>query len=58
MPNPCFRLPVYKQVSVAGITKWPQVLKEAYRCVKPGGYVELSETSSKYLYQSSITESI
>jgi hypothetical protein len=32
-----------------GITnsKWPQVLKEAYRCVKPGAYVELSESDSK-----------
>jgi ubiquinone/menaquinone biosynthesis C-methylase UbiE len=32
---------------VQGITNWPYVLSEAYRCLKPGGYVELSETSSK-----------
>jgi ubiquinone/menaquinone biosynthesis C-methylase UbiE len=32
-----------------GITKWPQVLQEAYRCMKPGAYVELSEGDSKFL---------
>jgi hypothetical protein len=31
-----------------GITKWPYVLAEAYRCLKPGGYVELSETGSTF----------
>jgi ubiquinone/menaquinone biosynthesis C-methylase UbiE len=33
---------------VQGITKWPQVLAEAYRCLKPGGYIELSELGSKF----------
>jgi ubiquinone/menaquinone biosynthesis C-methylase UbiE len=33
---------------VQGITKWPQVLGDAYRCLKPGAYVELSETESKF----------
>jgi ubiquinone/menaquinone biosynthesis C-methylase UbiE len=32
---------------VQGITKWSQVPEEAYRCVKPGGYVELSESHRK-----------
>jgi ubiquinone/menaquinone biosynthesis C-methylase UbiE len=27
-----------------GITNWPFVLKEAHRCLKPGGYIELAET--------------
>jgi SAM-dependent methyltransferase len=31
-----------------GIAKWPEVLKDAYRCLKPGGYVELSELSSEF----------
>jgi ubiquinone/menaquinone biosynthesis C-methylase UbiE len=35
---------------VQGITNWPYVLSEAYRCLKPGGYVELSETGSKLGY--------
>jgi ubiquinone/menaquinone biosynthesis C-methylase UbiE len=30
-----------------GITKWPEVLKEAYRCMKPGAHVELTEYDSK-----------
>jgi ubiquinone/menaquinone biosynthesis C-methylase UbiE len=30
-----------------GITKWPEVLTEAYRCMKPGAYIELQETDSK-----------
>jgi ubiquinone/menaquinone biosynthesis C-methylase UbiE len=30
-----------------GITKWPQVLQEAYRSMKPGAWIELSETDSK-----------
>ncbi|KAA8897471.1 hypothetical protein FN846DRAFT_783253, partial [Sphaerosporella brunnea] len=25
------------------ITKWPQVLGQAYRCMKPGAYIELAE---------------
>lgn len=29
-----------------GITKWRQVLAEAYRCTKRGGYVELSESGA------------
>jgi SAM-dependent methyltransferase len=32
-----------------GITKWPQVLAEAYRCLKPGGYIELSEIDSNFV---------
>jgi hypothetical protein len=32
---------------VQGIQKWPQVLSEAYRCLKPGAYVELAEGDSK-----------
>jgi ubiquinone/menaquinone biosynthesis C-methylase UbiE len=39
-----------------GISKWPQVLEEAYRCLKPGAYVELSEIDSKYPNYSLITE--
>jgi hypothetical protein len=41
------QLKVSERVS-AGIAKWPEVLKDAYRCLKPGGYVELSELSSKF----------
>jgi hypothetical protein len=32
-----------------GITKWPEVLTEAYRCMKPGGYIELTEYDSRLL---------
>jgi ubiquinone/menaquinone biosynthesis C-methylase UbiE len=32
-----------------GITKWPEVLGEAYRCMKPGAYVELTEYDCKLL---------
>jgi hypothetical protein len=38
-----------------GIAKWPHVLGEAYRCLKPGAYIELSEIDSKlgkYFYPS------
>jgi ubiquinone/menaquinone biosynthesis C-methylase UbiE len=38
-----------------GIAKWPEVLKDAYRCLKPGGYVELSELSSKFSSFPSVT---
>jgi hypothetical protein len=31
-----------------GITKWPQVLGEAFRCTKPGGYIELSESARMF----------
>jgi 2-polyprenyl-3-methyl-5-hydroxy-6-metoxy-1,4-benzoquinol methylase len=31
-----------------GITKWSQVLKAAYKCLKPGGHIELSDMSSKF----------
>jgi hypothetical protein len=51
--NPSFRIPVSEQVS-AGITKWQEVLSDAYRCLKPGAYIELSEVGSKsipILYQ-------
>jgi hypothetical protein len=37
---------ISKRVST-GITKWPEVLADAYRCLKPGAWVELSETGSK-----------
>lgn len=26
------------------ISKWPELMKDMYRCTKPGGYVELAET--------------
>jgi ubiquinone/menaquinone biosynthesis C-methylase UbiE len=32
-----------------GITKWPEVLTEAYRCMKPGAYIELTEYDCKLL---------
>jgi hypothetical protein len=45
--TPRFQSPVSERVSV-GIAKWPEVLKNAYRCLKPGGYVELSELGSEF----------
>jgi ubiquinone/menaquinone biosynthesis C-methylase UbiE len=35
-----------------GITKWPEVLTEAYRCLKPGAYIELTEYDCKLLQKS------
>lgn len=32
---------------VGSIADWPALLKEAYRCLKPGGYFESSEPSSR-----------
>jgi hypothetical protein len=29
------------------LTDWPGVLKHAYRCLQPGGYIELAEISAK-----------
>jgi ubiquinone/menaquinone biosynthesis C-methylase UbiE len=43
----CFDFIHFRGVA-QGIAKWPEVLKDAYRCLKPGGYVELSELSSKF----------
>jgi hypothetical protein len=41
-----FLVPVPEQF-YAGITKWSEVLADAYRCLKPGAYIELSEVGSK-----------
>jgi ubiquinone/menaquinone biosynthesis C-methylase UbiE len=38
---------IYFRGMVHGITKWLEVLNEAYRCMKSGAYIELSETDSK-----------
>ncbi|KAF8246582.1 S-adenosyl-L-methionine-dependent methyltransferase [Wilcoxina mikolae CBS 423.85] len=32
---------------VQGITDWSKLLSEAYRCIKPGGYIELQEISGE-----------
>jgi ubiquinone/menaquinone biosynthesis C-methylase UbiE len=40
---------IHFRLVVQGITKWPQVLGEAYRCLKPGAYVELAEGDSKFV---------
>jgi hypothetical protein len=45
--SPCFQSAVSKRVSI-GIAKWPEVLACAYRCLKPGGYVELAEIDRKF----------
>jgi SAM-dependent methyltransferase len=31
-----------------GIAKWSQVLSEAYRCTRPGGHIELSESHREF----------
>jgi ubiquinone/menaquinone biosynthesis C-methylase UbiE len=40
-----------------GITRWPEVLAEAYRCMRPGAYVELAEYDSKLLQSVAIPPS-
>jgi ubiquinone/menaquinone biosynthesis C-methylase UbiE len=50
----CFDFIHFRGVA-QGIAKWPEVLKDAYRCLKPGGYVELSELSSKFSSFPSVT---
>jgi ubiquinone/menaquinone biosynthesis C-methylase UbiE len=30
-----------------GVSKWPYVLSEAFRCLKPGGFIEMAETRSE-----------
>jgi ubiquinone/menaquinone biosynthesis C-methylase UbiE len=50
----CFDFIHFRGVA-QGIAKWPDVLKDAYRCLTPGGYVELSELSSKFSSFPSVT---
>jgi ubiquinone/menaquinone biosynthesis C-methylase UbiE len=40
-----------------GISKWPEVLAEAYRCMRPGAHIELAEYDSKLLQISAIPPS-
>jgi ubiquinone/menaquinone biosynthesis C-methylase UbiE len=40
-----------------GISKWPEVLAEAYRCLRPGAHIELAEYDSKLLQISAIPSS-
>jgi ubiquinone/menaquinone biosynthesis C-methylase UbiE len=40
---------IHLRAVAQGISKWPLVLAEAYRCLKPGGCIELSEIDSKFV---------
>jgi SAM-dependent methyltransferase len=33
------------------IDDWPRMLRQAYRCLQPGGYVELAEIGGEFSYK-------
>jgi hypothetical protein len=39
--------PKFLNELLEGIAKWPEVLAEAYRCMRPGAYIELAESDRK-----------